>query len=172
MDYRVPFGLFKKGKPLTKGDLSFTRLVSESLVDLNVPYENSCCPVTESRPVRTNTDGDLETYVDGQWIDITGAGQHLVIKNISTPTYTLLASDSAKLLNFTNAVGVVVTIPAGLTVGYTVTIVQAGTGIITFDATAVTLNNRQSQFSSAGQYAVMSLFLTASNSYILGGDTA
>lgn len=97
-------------------------------------------------------------------------------KTVSAATYMLTPSDTGRIINFTHAVGVVVTIPGAgpfaLPVGFTVTLVQQGTGPITFSAGAVTFNNRQSQFTSAGQYAVLSLFSTALHTYILGGDTA
>lgn len=99
----------------------------------------------------------------------------LTNKTVAASSYTLLPTDSGKIINFTNVVGVVVTInslfPVDLPVGFSVTLIQQGIGPITFATVGTTLNNRQSQFTSAGRYAVLSLFSTSLNTFVLGGDT-
>ena len=99
----------------------------------------------------------------------------LTNKTVATSTYTLLPTDSGKVINFTNAGGVSITVsnafPNNLPVGFTVTLVQQGAGPISFATVGTTINNRQGHFTSAGQYAILSLFSTSLNTFVLGGDT-
>lgn len=90
--------------------------------------------------------------------------------NQTGTTYTLNSTDNGKIVTISNVGSITVTVPAGLAVGFNCTIVQLGAGVITFSASGTTLRQRQSFFSTAGQYAVASLISTTSNTFILGGD--
>ncbi len=87
-------------------------------------------------------------------------------------TYALQASDNGKLVTFNNVSAITVTYPAGLGAGFNIAWQQLGAGAITFAASGTTLNNRQTQASSAGQYAQGSLVAYAANAAVLAGDTA
>ena len=93
-------------------------------------------------------------------------------------TYTLLSTDTGKVIDHVNAGAITVNLPNNLVVGHTVTYVQTGAGQITFSpASGATLRHRSSHTKTAGQWAVVHL-LVRSNSggtsaeYVLSGDTA
>lgn len=86
--------------------------------------------------------------------------------------YSLQSSDNGCTLYFTNAGAVTVTVPKGLGIGFQCGIVQGGAGQVTPTASGTTINNRQSQTKTAGQYAFISLAAIAADSFILAGDTA
>jgi hypothetical protein len=90
----------------------------------------------------------------------------------STTSRTLGAGDNGVMLICTSNSAVTITVPTGLDVGFTVTIIQAGTGQITFSASSTTINNRQSHTKTAGQWAVAGLIQRSSNNFVLSGDTA
>lgn len=90
----------------------------------------------------------------------------------STTNYTLVAADTGKTVTINSGSAATLTVPTGLPVGFNVDIAQFGTGQITISgAVGVTINNRQSQTKTAGQYAVVSLLSTTTNAFILSGDT-
>src|SRR5690606_4423852 len=63
------------------------------------------------------------------------------IKTIPDDTYTLLETDNNKILNFTSATDVTITVPAGLTVGNRFEGKQRGAGQLIFVGdTGVTVN--------------------------------
>lgn len=82
-------------------------------------------------------------------------GQIANINAQTSITYTFVSTDAGKHVLFTNASAISVTIPNSLPVGFQCSWEQGGAGQITFAAASgATLNNRQTQFKSAGQYAV------------------
>jgi hypothetical protein len=91
----------------------------------------------------------------------------------SASTYTLNNNDNGKIVVFTSASAVTLTIPAGLTPRFTCSIVQYGVGQVTVAAGAgVTLRLRGSTNKTGGQYAIASLISVVTNEYILAGDTS
>lgn len=116
-------------------------------------------------------------YVDG----VTSAIQtQLDAKAPATPTvnaqtgttYTLLTSDNGKIITFSNASAITVTVPSGLGSGFHCQCIQIGAGQVTFSASSTTINNRQSHTKIAGQYGVVGLTAYASNIFALAGDTS
>ncbi len=100
--------------------------------------------------------------------------------NINTQTgtsYTLLASDSGKLIELGNAGDITLTLPNSLAKGFCCTVVQTGAGQVSFSpASGATLRNRQSHTKTFGQWAETMLYVRANTGtdaeYVLGGDTA
>lgn len=93
--------------------------------------------------------------------------------NAQTGTsYTLQASDMGKIVTCSNAGSITVEVPSGLPAGFTCTIVQLGTGQVTFSPDSTTVNHRQSHTKIAGQYGVATLVQYTTDTYVLGGDTA
>ncbi len=90
--------------------------------------------------------------------------------NTRTTNYTLVAADNGKILNFTNSTAATLTIPAGLPTGFNCTIVQNGTGQITFAASSTTINNRNAFTKTAGQYSMVSILHLGSNVFITSGE--
>jgi hypothetical protein len=124
----------------------------------------------------TRTGNDL-SYTAGN-VSTTG---NLTGGNVSTSTisgfaanvatisaaYNLTSADNGKIIQSTAASAITVTIPAGLPTGFNCTIVQMGTGQITFSGTYL---NRSGFTKTASQYAVVSIMHLGSNSIIVAGE--
>ncbi len=86
--------------------------------------------------------------------------------------YTLVAADAGKVVVCDNASAIALTVPSGLGAGFTCSVVQKGAGQITFTASSTTINNRQTHTKMAGQHGVATLVSTATDVFVLAGDTA
>lgn len=109
--------------------------------------------------------------------DGTTQAQGPLEKTVSGTSYTLLAADRGKLINFTSGSAVGVTVPLDFLSGQLASSVfywrQAGAGQITFSgAGGVTIRNVNSQTKSQGQYAMGMLHQMADvNTWNLVGAT-
>lgn len=108
--------------------------------------------------------------------EISGYRGHL---NAQTgTTYTLVAADSGKVVECTNASAITLTLPADAAVGFCCTVVQGGAGQITLSpAGSATLRNRQSHTKTAGQWAGVTLYVRTNSGgsaaeYVMVGDSA
>lgn len=97
----------------------------------------------------------------------------------SGTTYTLLTTDDGKVVEITNAAAITLTLPASLPTGFSCLVCQGGAGAITFSAgSGATINQRQSYTKTAGQWAVVSLYVRSNNggltaaTYVVAGDMA
>ncbi len=79
----------------------------------------------------------------------------------------LTAADNGKIIQSTSASAIIVTIPTGLPTGFNCTVVQMGTGQITFSGTYL---NRSSFTKTASQYAVVSIMHLGSDKIIVAGE--
>ena len=95
---------------------------------------------------------------------ISGFGAN--VANISA-TYNLTAADNGKIIQSTAASAIIVTIPAGLPTGFNCTIVQMGTGQITFSGTYL---NRGGFTKTASQYALVSILHLGGNTIVVSGE--
>lgn len=92
-------------------------------------------------------------------------------------TYTVLASDSGKIVDHANAAAITTTLPNNLPVGWCCTYAQTGAGQVTFSAASgATLRNRSSHTKIAGQWGEVTLYVRANSGgsaaeYVLAGDT-
>lgn len=108
--------------------------------------------------------------------EISGYRGHL---NLQTgTTYTLVAADTGKVVECTNASAITVTLPADAAVGFVCSISQGGAGQITLSpAGSATLRNRQTHTKTAGQWGAVNLYVrtnaggTAAE-YVMNGDSA
>jgi hypothetical protein len=89
----------------------------------------------------------------------------------SGTTRTLSASDNGKIIRCTSGSATTITVPTGLDVGFSVTVIQGGLGQVTFSASGTNIRNRQSHTKTAGTYAIVSLIQLATNEFYLAGDT-
>lgn len=93
-------------------------------------------------------------------------------------TITIGSTDTGRIIETTAATAVSVTLSATATVGTSVTVVQAAAGQCTFASTGSgTVRNRQSQFKTAGQWAIVTMYVRtnaggSAAEWVLGGDTA
>ena len=86
-------------------------------------------------------------------------------------TYTLSSADNGKILDFTNALSITITVPSSLPIGFQVSITQAGAGIITISAgSGMAVNNRWGAIKTSGQWAKAGLEVRATGSSVLSGD--
>ena len=89
--------------------------------------------------------------------------------NVATITanYSITAADNGKIIQSTSATAITVTIPTGLPIGFNCTIVQMGSGQITFSGTYL---NRAGFTKTASQYSVASIVHLGSNSILVSGE--
>jgi hypothetical protein len=119
----------------------------------------------KTSPVVVGDAGEIEQYL-------------AKIVNDATTARTLAATDTGTVIIFTGSSAITVTLPNNLSVGFNCTIIQSGTGQVTFSAAGgATFNSRQSHTKTAGQHAVTGLMVTANSggtsaNYNLSGDTA
>ena len=94
-----------------------------------------------------------------------------VVNAQSGTSYTLTASDNGKVITLSNGSAVTVTVPSGLGAGFSCVLIQQGAGQVTVTAGGgVTLESYQSQTKIAGQFAGVSLFAHAANTFNLTGS--
>lgn len=111
--------------------------------------------------------------------DITGTLNSLgnVVLNAQTgTTYTLVLSDSAKLVTLSNASAISLSIPTNASVafptGTQIILYQGGAGQVTVGGAGVTIRSQGSKLKLTGQYAVASLIKIGTDEWILAGNVA
>jgi len=87
----------------------------------------------------------------------------------TTTARTLSDSDNGKVIVCSNSAIVTVTIPTGLTAGFSCTIVQSGTGTVQIEGGA-TIYGLSSKTATAGQYAALNVIPIGTDTYVLEGD--
>lgn len=94
------------------------------------------------------------------------------INNQVGTTYTLVAADNGEFVVCDNAAPITVTVPSGLPLGFSCSIVQKGAGQVSLSASGTTLRLVASQNKTAAQYAVMTLLSHVANEFIVGGNVS
>jgi len=90
--------------------------------------------------------------------------------NTQTGNYTLVGSDSGKVITMNSGSGITLTVPTGLPIGYTTTVIRLGAGNVGISAAGgVTINSFQNQTNIAGQHAAVSLISYTTNTFNLAG---
>jgi len=92
--------------------------------------------------------------------------------DVAATSYSLTDADNGKLLRFTAATSVAVTVPAGLTDNFICSILQLGLGQVTIAGSGATVENKDSQFSTQARLARLTLYTTGADQYNLEGQTA
>jgi hypothetical protein len=97
----------------------------------------------------------------------------VVIKTVSATTYTFVADDAGKLIQFTAATAVTATVPANVfSAGQQIVTAQRGAGQVTHAAGAgFTLTAQGSSFKTTGQYAKATLTFFSATTADLDGNT-
>ena len=85
----------------------------------------------------------------------------------ASSNYSITSADNGKVIQSTSASAITVTIPTGLPTGFNCTVVQMGTGQITFSGTIL---NRTGFTKTASQYSVVSILHLGSNSILVTGE--
>ena len=89
----------------------------------------------------------------------------------TTTARTLSDSDNGKVIVCSNSGQITVTIPSGLTSGFGCTIVQNGTGVVSIVGSGATVYGFGNKTATAGQYGLINVYNTGTNTYVLEGDT-
>lgn len=89
--------------------------------------------------------------------------------NVATisANYSLTATDNGKVLQSTSSSAITITIPSGLPIGFNCTVVQWGTGQITFSGSYI---NRGGFTKTASQYSVASILHLGNDNMIVSGE--
>jgi hypothetical protein len=130
--------------------------------------------VSDAGGVTISAGSSGQTDGSGGVVDFNGSG----IENYKASFYsdagahTLTSSENGKVLIFTSGSNVVLTVPAGLAVGFNCLIVQTGNGRVTLTGSSTNIYNRNSHVMTAGQYAIMTLISYDTNKFISSGDGA
>lgn len=123
--------------------------------------------------------GSISISSDATTVTISGAssggGSTLAtIKQVTGTSYTALAADSSKILEFTASGATTITLPIGLTTGYQITIINYGgtTSLTkTFAAgSGATIKSRNSRLALNTQYDGATAYYRGSNVWVLIGD--
>lgn len=91
------------------------------------------------------------------------------INALTGTTYSLLTSDDGKVITWSNASGVTLTVPSGLPVGFNTTIIQIGAGSVGITGSGTTLNSFEGKLRTAGQHAAVSIISYSSNVFNIAG---
>ena len=98
--------------------------------------------------------------------------QRVITGAVSGSSHTLSIDWTGHTILVDHTSAVNVTLPSSLPVGSFWRIVQYNTGQITFITSGTTLVSRPGHTKTNGRYAVVELEVTATNQYLLSGDTA
>ena len=117
--------------------------------------------------VQVNSDGTTSELGGGGAAD-TGLA---TVETETGTSYTLVASDSGKVIYFTSGSSITLAVEAELPVGFNVAVFQGGAGIITFNPGAgIEINGDVSNHETTGQWSAASLLILATGVAALKGD--
>ncbi len=137
---------------------------------IRTPNSGTVYPLSDGTVTVNN--GDV-AYMESLGCVVSGSVGKSAVRTVSGTTDMILTTDNGNAVRYTSGSGVAITVPPGLGVGFSCLSIQMGAGQLTFAAgDGATLNNRQSQLKSAGQYAECSLFCDVDDDYVLAGDTS
>lgn len=96
---------------------------------------------------------------------------------VSGTTYTLVLTDPGRLISFSNASAVTVTVPpnasVGIAIGGALVLAQYGAGKVTAaPGSGVTLRSAGALLSTRAQFSQITLIKLAANEWLVGGDLA
>ena len=130
--------------------------------------------VSDAGGVTISAASSGQTNGSGGVVDFNGSEIENYKASIYTDAnaHTLTANENGKVLIFTSGSNVVLTVPAGLAIGFNCLIVQTGNGRVTLTASSTNIFNRNNHSRTAGQYAIMTLISYDTNKFISSGDGA
>jgi len=122
---------------------------------------------------------NFEEIYGGAWNPASFKASRFVVDSGSINTqsgtaYTLQATDNGKFVHLTHNgdTQVVITVPAGLPVGFTCYLMQGGTSGVSLSASGSTVYHALDHSSISGQYGVVGLCSYATNVFLLTGNTS
>lgn len=123
----------------------------------------------------------VKTLLDTVETTANSASTDKVDKNLTLnaqtgTTYTLVLSDSAKVVTLNNASAIALTVPTNASVAFAigaqVNLVQLGAGQVTVGGASVTLRSQGSKLKLNGQYSAATLLKINTDEWVLVGNTA
>ena len=105
-------------------------------------------------------------------------GYRAQVDRVTSASYALLTTDTGRIKELADGSGVICNLDREMPVGFAVTVMQAGAGTVNFvPESGGTLVNRQGHTETAGQYAMVTLYVSENSGgsaavWVLGGDTA
>ena len=122
----------------------------------------------------------VKTLLDTVETTANSASTDKVDKNLTLnaqtgTTYTLVLTDSAKVVTLNNASAITLTVPTNASVAFSVgaqvNLVQLGAGQVTVSSSA-TIRSQGSKLKLNGQYSAATLLKIATDEWVLVGNTA
>lgn len=113
-----------------------------------------------------NITKNVYVYTDNGWRRVYIAPKVTEV----TGNYTLTDEDDGNVLKVNSNSSVALTVPAGLPIGFNVSVYQTGTGNIIITPSGTTLHNRLSCFVTAGQHSGAGILSTDTNVFHITGD--
>jgi hypothetical protein len=102
--------------------------------------------------------------------------KNLTLNAQTGTTYTLVLTDSAKVVTLSNASAITLTVPTNASVAFAigaqVNLVQLGAGQVTVSGAGVTLRSQGSKLKLNGIYSAATLLKIATDEWVLVGNTA
>ena len=122
----------------------------------------------------TDLPADFEIFGDAVDASVFEVETLVDLNNQTGTTYTLVSADRGKLVSFTNASAIALTIPTNATTafptGTRIDIIQTGAGQVTVGGAGVTINSKSSNKKLTGQGSAASLIKFATDTWWLVGD--
>jgi hypothetical protein len=115
----------------------------------------------------TDTDS-MEIYDGTGWVSVNNS----TVNTQAGTAYTLTATDAGKLVRFTSASAVTLTIGTAILPGQRVDLLQDGAGTVTWAAGGGTVLAWNSSTKTRGQYAAATLFCVGTSDYRVVGNLA
>lgn len=120
--------------------------------------------------VNVNFDKNTNVTFSGTPVFTSGINSNVLFDN-RTSNFNFDSSMNSKMILVDSSVNITGTLPLNLNNGYNISVTQIGAGKITITGdNGVQIRQRLGLYTTAGQYAVISLIHRGSNEYLLYGD--
>lgn len=120
-----------------------------------------------------DTDANMHYYYNSANVAWTAINLGSIRSFSITTNYTLTASDSGRILDFSSnsASGITINVPSGLPIGFQCSVTQSGTaGISIIGSGTMVVNNRWNAFRSIGKWSKIGIEVRANDSTVISGD--
>lgn len=165
----MPKKTFSAGSVLTAADVNTYLMDQSVMVFASDAARSSAIATATAGMVTLLTDSEsLEVYNGSGWVSVNNS----TINTQSGTAYTLTQADAGKLVVFTSASAVTLTIGTAILPGQRVDILRDGAGAVTWAAGGGTVQAVGGATSINGQYGAATILCTASNTYRVIGRIA